>query len=48
MLKYLSAAVIFLLLFCGSLSATEKVYVGGYLSPPFIEKDEQGDISLIP
>ena len=47
MLTKLIALPFLILLYCSSLSAAEKVNVGGYLSPPFIEQDNQGNISGI-
>ena len=47
MLKKLIAAHIFILLCVSSLSAAEKVNVGGYIFPPFVEKDNKGNISGI-
>jgi ABC-type amino acid transport substrate-binding protein len=44
MIKKLIAVLIFLLLFVGNLSAAEKVNVGGYIFPPFVEKDDKGKI----
>ena len=45
MLKKIIAAHIFILLCIGNLSAAEKVNVGGYVFPPFVEKDDKGNIS---
>jgi len=45
MLKKIITAHIFILLFIGNLSATENVKVGGYVFPPFVEKDDKGNIS---
>jgi len=45
MLKKLFAIHILILSCCSSLSATEVVNVGGYIFPPFVEKDEKGNIS---
>jgi len=45
MIKNLFAIHLLILSFCSDLSATEEVNVGGYIFPPFVEKDEKGNIS---
>lgn len=47
MLKKIIAVHIFMLLCIGNLSAAEQVNVGGYVFPPFVEKDNNGNISGI-
>ncbi len=47
MIKELITAQILILFFCGNLLAAEEVNVGGYVFPPFIEKDEKGNLSGI-
>ncbi len=44
MLKKILIAHIFMLFFVSELSATEQVKVGGYIFPPFVEKDDKGNI----
>ena len=41
MIKKLITSQILILFFCGNLLAAEVVNVGGYVFPPFIEKDEK-------
>lgn len=45
MLNKIIAAHLFIFLFSGPLLAAERVSVGGYIFPPFVEKDEKGNIS---
>jgi len=45
MLKKILTTHIFIFLFIGNLSAAENVKVGGYVFPPFVEKDDKGNIS---
>ena len=47
MLKKLITAYVFIFLFVGNLSAADYVNVGGYIFPPFVEKDDKGNISGI-
>jgi len=45
MLKKIITAHIFMFLCIGNISAAEQVNVGGYIFPPFVEKNDQGKVT---